>query len=248
MTLRCLPLLYAPQNQGATMADRKHIPQETKLRLFSDAAGHCQHPDCLQPLFPAEMGGDKHIAEMAHVIPHGEKGPRHEERPDGEFEADSFENLLLLCPTCHTKIDKNSPAYNRATLLMWKSNHLAALAHKQGVYGYEERPQVRNAITAAMAENKAIWKRLAPCEGTDFEYDPESESAKTWSHRMRNVILPNHLRIQRIIMANQQHMNETEHEAFAQYQEHVRGLVERHVCGVSGRAIRYPVQLDGIFA
>lgn len=230
------------------MADRKHIPIETKLQLFSEAAGHCQHPDCLQPLFPAEMGGGKHIAEMAHVIPHGTKGPRHEERPVGEFEADSFENLLLLCPSCHTIIDKNSIAYSRSTLLAWKSNHLAALANKQGVHSYEERSQVRNAITVAMAENKAIWRRLAPVDGTSFEYDPESESAKTWSHRMRNVILPNHFRVQAIIKANAHHMSEVEHEAFAQYQEHVRGLVERHVCEVPGRAIRYPVEMDGIFA
>jgi len=79
------------------MASRKAISTEIKLRLFSDSAGFCQNPDCLQPLYPAEMGGDKHIAEMAHVIPHGEKGPRHEERPVEEFEADSFENLILLC-------------------------------------------------------------------------------------------------------------------------------------------------------
>lgn len=81
------------------MAGRKHIPTETKLRLFSEAAGHCQQPECLQPLFPAEMGGYKHIAEMAHVIPHGETGPRHEEGPAGEFKINSFENLILLCPT-----------------------------------------------------------------------------------------------------------------------------------------------------
>lgn len=230
------------------MADRKHIPIETKLRLFSEAAGHCQHPDCLQPLFPAEMGGVKHIAEMAHVIPHGEMGPRHEERPEGEFEADSFENLLLLCPTCHTAIDKNSAAYSRSTLLTWKSHHLAALANRQGVRAYEERAQVRNAIVAPLAENKAIWRRYAPCEGDSFEYDPEAQSAKTWTHRMRNVILPNHFRVQAIIKANVHHMNETEHEIFGLYQEHVRGLVERHVCGIAGSAIRFPVLMDGIFA
>lgn len=97
------------------MADRKHISAETKLRLFSAAAGHCQRPECLQPLFPAEMGGDKHIAEMAHVIPHGETGPRYEERPAGEFEADAFENLVLLCPTCHTIIDKDPDGYPSAS-------------------------------------------------------------------------------------------------------------------------------------
>ena len=230
------------------MAHRKHIPKETKLRLFSEASGHCQHPDCLEPLFPAEMGGDKHIAEMAHVVPHGETGPRHEERPAGEFETDTFENLILLCPTCHTTIDKNPDAYGRTTLLGWKTNHLAALAHKQGIRAYDQRGQVREAVAAAMAENKAIWKELASSTGSSFEYDPESEIARTWAQRMRGVILPNHYRIQAIIKANLHHATETERETFARYQEHVRGLSERHVCGIAGSAIRFPVEMDGVFA
>ncbi|MFJ2970974.1 HNH endonuclease [Pseudomonas fulva] len=229
------------------MATRKQIPQETKLRLFSEAAGHCQHPECLRPLFPAEMGGDKHIAEMAHVIPHGEKGPRHEERPDGEFEADSVENLLLLCPTCHTTIDKEPDAYSSSTLLAWKSNHLGSLAVKQGVQAYEDRRQVRSVIIDAMAENKVIWKRLADSEGPDFEYDPESELATTWRQRARSVVLPNHFRLQAILRANRHLMSGPEHEVFALYSEHVRGLVERHVCGVTG-GIRYPEQMDDMFA
>ncbi|MFC5551792.1 HNH endonuclease [Massilia aerilata] len=230
------------------MAERKHISTETKLRLFSEAAGHCQRPDCLQSLFPAEMGGDKHIAEMAHVVPHGQAGPRHEERPAGEFEVDSFENLILLCPKCHTIVDKNPGGYARSTLLEWKSNHLAALAHKQGIFSYDERAKVRVAIAAAMAENKAVWNELAPSDGANFEYDPESEKAKTWSQRMRSVILPNHFRIQAIMKANLHHMTEQERETFARYQEHVRGLSERHVCGVVGSAIRYPIEMDRVFA
>ncbi len=228
------------------MADRKHIPTETKLRLFSEAAGHCQHPNCLQPLFPAEMGGDKHIAEMAHVIPHGETGPRHEDRPAGVFDADSFENLILLCPTCHTIIDKDPDGYCRATLIGWKSKHLAALALKQGIFAYDERNQVREAVTAGMAENKAIWEEFAPADGSSFECDPESESALVWEQRMRNVILPNHFRIQAIIKANLHHMTDAEKQTFARYQEHVRGLSERHICGVAGGAIRYPEEMDGI--
>lgn len=230
------------------MTNRKHIPTETRLRLFSDAAGHCQRPECNQPLFPAEMGGDKHIAEMAHVIPHGAAGPRHGERPPGQFEADGFENLILLCPTCHAIIDKDPDGYSRGTLLGWKRNHLATLAHKQGIRSYDERSQVREAVVAAMAENNAIWKEFAPSDGSSFNYDPESETAKTWAQRMRGVILPNHFRIVAIIRANQRHMSEAERQTFAQYQEHVRGLSERHICGVAGGAIRYPVEMDGIFS
>lgn len=228
------------------MAERKPISTETKLRLFSAAAGHCQRPECLQPLFPAEMGGDKHIAEMAHVIPHGETGPRHKERPAGEFEADSFENLVLLCPTCHTIIDKDPDGYSRGTLLDWKNNHLVALAQRQGIRAYDERGQARYAVVAAMAENKAVWKEFAPSDGSRFEYDPESEAAKMWVQRMRCVILPNHFRIGAIIKANLHHLTEDERQTFARYQEHVRGLSERHVCGVAGGAIRYPAEMDGI--
>ncbi|TIM33631.1 MAG: hypothetical protein E5Y69_22795 [Mesorhizobium sp.] len=98
-----------------------------------------------------------------------------------------------------------------------------------------------------MAENKAIWDKFAPEHGSDFEYDPESESAQSWTQRMRSVILPNHYRAQAIIKANLGLATDDERRAFAEYQEHVRGLSERHVCGVAGRAIRFPQAMEGIF-
>lgn len=229
------------------MAKRKAISPEIKLRLFSESAGHCQNPDCLQQLYPVEMGGSKHIAEMAHVIPHGKKGPRHENRPTERFDADSFENLILLCPTCHTIIDKEPDGYSRSTLLDWKNKHLVSLAHSQGIQTYDDRNQVRSIVVAAMAENKAIWKEYGPVDGASFEYNPESEIAKTWENRMRGVILPNHFRIEAIVKKNQNHMISDEQEIFARYREHVRGLSARHICGIAGEAIRYPVEMDGIF-
>jgi len=229
------------------MAARKAIPAVTKLRLFSEAAGRCQRPACLRPLFPAEMGGDKHIAEMAHVIPSGETGPRHEESPSGDYEVDSFENLILLCPSCHAIIDKDPAGFSRSTILDWKRNHLVAVALAQGIRTYKNRSQVREALIVAMEENKAIWHSYAPSDGTHFEYDPESETAKKWDQRMRSVILPNHFHIQAIIKANIELMTEAERQIFAQYQEHVRGLAERHVCGLPGGAIRYPTGMNGVF-
>lgn len=194
------------------------------------------------------MGGDKHIAEMAHVIPHGDAGPRNEDRPAGDFDANSFENLILLCPTCHTKIDKDPEAYPRNTLLDWKQNHLANLALKQGIRAYDDRGQVREAVAQILAENRAIWRRYAPVDGSDFDYDPESEAARAWSQRMRSVILPNHYRVQAIIKANLGLATGKERRNFAEYLEHVRGLSERHVCGVAGRAIRFPIPMESIFS
>lgn len=230
------------------MAERKAIPTGTRLRLFSGAAGFCQKPDCMEALFPAEMGGDKHIAEMAHVIPHGDAGPRHEDRPANDFNPDAFENLILLCPTCHTKIDKDPEAYPRSILLDWKASHLGRLAHKQGIRAYDDRERARAAVADIMAENRAIWEKFAPEDGSDFEYDPESGTAASWDQRMRSVILPNHYRTLAIVEANLGLATELERRTFAEYQEHVRGLSERHICGVSGRAIRFPEAMQGMFA
>ena len=230
------------------MPERKAIPAATRLRLFAAASGHCQKPDCLDALFPVEMGGDKHIAEMAHVIPHGDAGPRHEDRPPGDFDADTFENLILLCPTCHTKVDKDPETYPRSLLLGWKQNHLANLALKQGIKAYGDRRQVREAVAGILAENRVIWERFAPVHGSDFDYDPEAEVAGMWRQRMRSVILPNHYRLQAIIEANMALATDEEHRTFAEYLEHVRGLSERHVCGVAGRAIRFPKLMESIFS
>lgn len=230
------------------MADRKAIPTATRLRLFAQSSGHCQKPDCLDPIFPAEMGGDKHIAEMAHVIPHGDAGPRHADRPADDFDADTFENLILLCPTCHTMIDKNPDAYPRHLLLDWKERHLVHLALKQGIREYDDRGQARAAVAGILAENRAIWAKIAPEDGAAFEYDPESANAAAWDQRVRSVILPNHYRALAIVEANLGLATDDERRTFAEYQEHVRGLAERHVCGASGRAIRFPEAMEGLFA
>ncbi|MCR9883887.1 HNH endonuclease [Vibrio alginolyticus] len=229
------------------MSQRKAIPTAIKLRLFAESSGHCQRPDCLNPLFPSELNGVKHIAEIAHVLPHGEAGPRSSEVPQGEFEPDSFENLILLCPTCHTIIDKNPEAYPRTTLLGWKRDHLANLALRQGIKTYENRTDARAAIVSKLSENKAIWGKFAPVDGSEFEFDPESESAQLWKQRIKSVILPNNYHTQSILEANICHMTCEEQEVFAEFKEHVRGLTDRHICGSAGQAIRFPQKLEEIF-
>jgi HNH endonuclease len=230
------------------MATRTAIPSATKLRLFSHAAGHCQRPTCLETLFPVELGGDKHIAEMAHVIPYAKVGPRHEDRPAKEFDPNTFENLILLCPTCHTMIDKDPDSFPRAILLEWKQSHLTNLATKQGVRVCSDRSEVQAAVAEIMSENKAIWDQFAPVDCTKFEYDPESEVAQTWRQRMRSVIHPNHFRAVSIIQINLHLATKEEFETFALYREHVRGLSERHICGGAGRAMRFPNAMEDIFS
>ena len=65
---------------------------------------------------------------------------------------------------------------------------------------------------------------------------------------MRSAILPKHYRPLAIIEANLGLTIEEKRRTFAESQEHVRGLSKRHIYGVSGRAIRFPEAMEGIFA
>src|SRR3546814_12107270 len=100
------------------------------------------------------------MAGRANFIPSGDAGPRHGDRPADDFDPDAFENLILLCPTCHTKIDKDPEAYPRNILLDWKANHLARPAHKQGIRAYDDREHARAAVAGIMAENRADRKSV----------------------------------------------------------------------------------------
>lgn len=229
-----------------TKKQTRHIPAKEKYRLFSSSAGYCQNPDCLCELYPKEMGGQKHIAEMAHVIPYG-KGPRDEQRPEGGFDVNSADNLILLCPTCHTVVDKNDSAYPRSILLGWKENHLSSLAAKNGIIRYSLRLDAREAIHGLMEENKAVWRLYAPCDGIYFEYDPESTTASIWGQRVRSVILPNLYRIQSIVEMNTHLFKEGESIIFGELKEHIKTLTDRHVVEKPGGVARYPKGMNGLF-
>jgi hypothetical protein len=75
----------------------------TRARLFAASAGYCQSPSCSHELFVDLPGKSIHVAEMAHVFAANDKGPRG--NPElSEPERGTFENLILLCSTCHTMI------------------------------------------------------------------------------------------------------------------------------------------------
>lgn len=70
---------------------RKPIPDNIKRKLWAESMGRCMNPHCHIDLF--NLNGD--IAEQAHIIPYS------------ETQDNSFENLILLCPNCHTNFDKS---------------------------------------------------------------------------------------------------------------------------------------------
>ena len=106
---------------------KAHPDQRTKLRLFTDSGGFCQNQECNMGLFPVEENRDIHIAEMAHIFAALDKGPRADPELTEE-ERGHYENIILLCANCHTKIDKAPEIYTDTVVTGWKLMHAEKLA------------------------------------------------------------------------------------------------------------------------
>src|ERR1019366_4311808 len=99
--------------------------KDTK-KLWGLAAGRCSRPGCDEECIRLLASNPTVIGEMAHVIAQSPKGPRGVQQ-GGE---DTYENLILLCPTHHSEIDK-APAgtFPPGILLDWKKQHEAEVAN-----------------------------------------------------------------------------------------------------------------------
>jgi hypothetical protein len=77
--------------------DRNNIPADIKRKIFVEAGHRCAIPTCRA----LEV-------EIHHIIP-WEKCHKH-----------NYENLIALCPTCHTRADRGE--IDRKSLKMYKNN------------------------------------------------------------------------------------------------------------------------------
>lgn len=216
----------------------------TKLRLFADSGGYCQNPDCNVNLFLNIGETDFHIAEMAHIISAGEKGPRSKEIT--EEQKGEFSNLILLCPNCHTKIDKAEDEFPEELIKKWKSEHSQKINSLFNIKTFDSRDKTRKAILPLLNENNTIFNIYGPM--TDERFNPESEMPKTWLLKIQSNILPNNRKILNILDQNYNLLNDKEMVVFKQFRQHVLDFESRHLNNEEINGVQFPSQMNQILA
>ena len=88
---------------------RDAIPAEVKRAVLVEAGHRCAIPTCRAT-----------TTEIAHIVPWA------------ETHDDSFENLIALCPNCHTRFDQKKEI-DRASIKMYKHN-LGILNNRYGEF------------------------------------------------------------------------------------------------------------------
>lgn len=122
------------------IVNREKIDENVKRRLYAESMGRCMNPNCQKELF--KDSGD--IIEKAHIIPYC------------ETEDNSFENLIILCPNCHTDFDKNH-SFTPDEVKKWKQIRKEEL---ERVFGkkYETFEDLKRDAFPLLLENKSIYE------------------------------------------------------------------------------------------
>lgn len=151
---------------------RKPIEENVKRRLFAESMGRCMNPKCKAELFC----GDGDIIEKAHIDSYC------------ETEDNSFENLVILCPNCHTNFDKNH-AFSEEEVREWKKIRQQELDKFFSVK-LETFEQLCEKIVPLLTENKMIYEKY---------YLGNQRSL--WN-RFEPIVLVNNRKIKRILENN----------------------------------------------
>lgn len=119
---------------------REQIGVHVERALYAEAMGRCMNPDCQTELFIGE--GD--IIEKAHIDAYC------------ETKDNSFDNLVVLCPNCHTKFDKLH-LFTEEQIREWKIIRKKEVARffSRKFISFDELGEV---VIPILLENKACFE------------------------------------------------------------------------------------------
>lgn len=118
----------------------REIAENVKRKLYSESMGRCMNPNCQIELFQ----NNDDIIEKAHIDPYCETADN------------SFENLVVLCPNCHTKFDKFHQ-FAPEEVLSWKQVRKEKL-DKFFSKKFTSFESLKNEVFLLLLENKSIYE------------------------------------------------------------------------------------------
>lgn len=195
------------------------IAEKDIKQLWGLAGGYCSNPDCRARVAMVTEDGNSYLTgEMAHIVARQAKGPR----GDGIGGNNTYENLVLLCPTCHTKADKAPTEFPIEMLLDWKAQHEAWVDSWAQADRMKSTPELMVFISSLLDENHHFFKSYGPKSSVAVA-DPMSSAYAVWIARRLDTILPNNRKIVAALDANAGLIPEEMRKAVLLFRDHVSG-------------------------
>jgi hypothetical protein len=216
------------------------ISEKDIKKLWGLAAGRCAKPGCEEECIKFLAADNPTIiGEMAHVIAKKPNGPRGS-KVCGE---DTYENIVLLCPTHHTEIDKAPEGtFSIEQIHEWKRAHEDRVRSSFLSPRFGDRRQMAEAMKRLMIKKKTAWKQYGP-ESDEAIRNPLSNLNAIWELRKLDTLVPNNRCLIQIIEQNERLFGIDDFATTRQFIEHAEGF-ERN-CHVRTEGVpRFPINFD----
>ena len=151
------------------MSNSRKYPQADIKILYAKAGGRCSFSSCRKDvvLESTHKEKKKQIGKIAHIVAHSSNGPRANSGfPHDKL--DTYDNWILLCPTCHDTVDAQESKYTVDSLLEIKAEHEAWVADQldQGMssVSFAELEIAAKAIASGKHSNASDFQVIPPGE------------------------------------------------------------------------------------
>lgn len=224
------------------------ITEPTIKILWAASAGRCAF--CWERL---SFHGSKHpapftIGEMAHI--RGDKpGANRHDVTQSPRERDAYSNLILLCPTHHSLIDKreNESVYTVEYLLSIKSEHEARVLARLDHSMEETKFGVATAILPLLNENRQSWIHFGPASEMARKQPQNVELHAIWLSERLSVIVPNNRKIYSLLNEQMDLFSAIEQEIIGSFMIHVRTYESWVEDSIPYAAVRrFPSEFDDL--
>ncbi len=216
--------------------------------LWSNAAGRCSFSNCGMRLTVDQAGisAPYTLGEMAHIKGKKEGSNRYDKNQPNE-ERDSYENLILLCPTHHTLIDKaeNETRYPTELLLEMKRTHEDNISKRLEEEDMSDIEKIKDKISIYLAENHQAWLQYGPLSELAKKNPHSEEIYAVWTSERLSTIVPNNRKIVNILLNYRRFFNRKEQVIISKFLSHANSY-ERWVNDeIPYQAVmRFPVEFE----
>jgi hypothetical protein len=133
----------------------RYIKENIIKRLFADTNGIC--PECREPL----LRQNSIVGEICHIEAVNNGGARYN-RFLNEEKVNDYDNLIVLCPSCHTAIDKkeNQDYFTKSYLIELKNTSKNSLKPKSIELTHEQIQEIEERFNSSLSKELAEIKRL----------------------------------------------------------------------------------------
>lgn len=188
------------------------------------------------------------LGEMAHIC--GEKpGANRHDASQTDAQRDDYQNLILLCPTHHTLIDRqeNEPVYTVAVLHEMKVGHEARVLERLDHAAMPTKEEIAHSILPLLEENKQSWAQYGPLSELARTQPYNAEAHAVWVSERLSVIIPNNRKISAELNLHKALFDGAEYPAIAGFLMHVRSYEQWVDDTIPYAAVkRFPIEFENL--